>query len=227
MSGQRGRAKSSNIDLMEKYHYVGIRYLFTQKCIMDFKLLFEDFPERIIPYDYETYFANQDRFVMVTTNCLTGKAEYLEERSSSARVMDIVRASSSLPFVSPITYVDGIPMLDGGIVDSIPVEYAINQGHRNIVVVLTRNKGYRKKDSRMPLSKITYRKYPALRRALQERNATYNKTMDLIERLEEEGKILVIRPVRPVEVSRMEKDVSKLTALYQEGYEVALPSYCP
>lgn len=222
MSGQRGRAKASNIDLMEKYHYVGIRYLFTQKCIMDFKLLFEDFPERIIPYDYETYFANQDRFVMVTTNCLTGKAEYLEERSSSARVMDIVRASSSLPFVSPITYVDGIPMLDGGIVDSIPVEYAINQGHRNIVVVLTRNKGYRKKDSRMPLSKITYRKYPALRRALQERNATYNKTMDLIERLEEEGKILVIRPVRPVEVGRMEKDVSKLTALYQEGYEVAL-----
>ncbi len=222
MSGQRGRAKASNIDLMEKYHYVGIRYLFTQKCIMDFKLLFEDFPERIIPYDYETYFANQDRFVMVTTNCLTGKAEYLEEKSSSARVMDIVRASSSLPFVSPITYVDGIPMLDGGIVDSIPVEYAMNQGHRNIVVVLTRNKGYRKKNSRMPLSKITYRKYPALRRALQERNATYNRTMDLIERLEEEGKILVIRPVRPVEVGRMEKDVSKLTALYQEGYEVAL-----
>ena len=222
MSGQRGRAKASNIDLMEKYHYVGIRYLFTQKCIMDFKLLFEDFPERIIPYDYEAYFTNQDRFVMVTTNCLTGKAEYLEEKSSSARVMDIVRASSSLPFVSPITHVDGIPMLDGGIVDSIPVEYAINQGHRNIVVVLTRNKGYRKKDSRMPLSKITYRKYPALRRALQERNATYNKTMDLIERLEEEGKILVIRPVRPVEVGRMEKDVSKLTDLYQEGYEVAL-----
>ena len=108
-------------------------------------------------------------------------------------------------------------MLDGGIVDSIPVEYAINQGHRNIVVVLTRNKGYRKKDSRMPLSKITYRRYPALRRALQDRNAKYNRTMDLVERLEEEGKILVIRPVRPVEVGRMEKDVSKLTDLYQEG----------
>ena len=221
MSGQRGRAKKSNIDLMEEHHYVGFKYLLTQGCIMDFKLLFEDFPEKIIPYDYEAYFSNPDRFVMVTTNCITGKAEYFEEKNSSERVMDIVRASSSLPFVSPITYVDGIPMLDGGIVDSIPVEYAINQGYDKLVVILTRNKGYRKKESRMPLAKVTYKKYPNLRKALQERNATYNRTMNLIERLESEGKITVIRPLKPVEVGRMEKDTSKLRALYQEGYDVA------
>ena len=221
MSGQRGRAKVSNIDLMDEYHYVGFRYLLTQRCIMDFKLLFEDFPERIIPYDYDAYFSNPDRFVMVTTNCLTGKAEYLEEKASSARVMDIVRASSSLPFVSPITYVDEIPMLDGGIADSIPVEYAMSQGYERLVVVTTRNRGYRKKEGRMPLAKMTYRKYPNLQQALQERNAVYNRTMDLIERLEDEGRITVIRPVRAVEVSRMEKDPDKLRALYQEGYEVA------
>ena len=221
MSGQRGRAKASNIDLMEKHHYVGYRYLLTQRCIMDFKLLFEDFPEKIIPYDYDAYFSNPDRFVMVTTNCLTGKAEYLEEKTSSARVMDIVRASSSLPFVSPITYVDGFPMLDGGIVDSIPIEFAINQGYEKLVVILTRNKGYRKKIGQMPLAKVAYRKYPHLQRALQERNAVYNRTMDLIDRLEDEGRIIVIRPVRPVEVSRMEKDTDKLRALYQEGYKVA------
>lgn len=221
MSGQRGRAKKSNIDLMEEHHYVGFKYLLTQGCIMDFKLLFEDFPEKIIPYDYEAYFSNHDRFVMVTTNCITGKAEYFEEKKSSERVMDIVRASSSLPFVSPITYVDGIPMLDGGIVDSIPVEYAINQGYDKLVVILTRNKGYRKKESRMPLAKVTYKKYPNLRKALQERNATYNRTMNLIERLESEGKITVIRPLKPVEVGRMEKDTSKLRALYQEGYDIA------
>ena len=221
MSGQRGRARSSNIDLMDKYHYVGLRYLFTQGCIMDFKLLFEDFPEKIIPYDYEKYFSNPDRFVMVTTNCLTGKAEYLEEKSSSARVMDIVRASSSLPFVSPMTYVDGIPMLDGGIADSMPVEYALSQGFEKLVVVLTRNRGYRKKEGGMPLAKLAYRKYPDLQRALQDRNAVYNRTMDLIERLEDEGRITVIRPVKPVNVSRMEKDTSKLAALYQEGYDIA------
>lgn len=221
MSGQRGRARASNIDLMDKYHYIGFRYLLTQRCIMDFKLLFEDFPERIIPYDYDAYFSNPDRFVMVTTNCLTGKAEYLEERSSSARIMDIVRASSSLPFASPITNVDGIPMLDGGIADSIPVEYAISQGYEKIVVVLTRNKGYRKRNSSMTLAKVAYRKYPNLQKALAERNAVYNRTMDLVERLEDEGRIISIRPSKPVEVGRMEKDTSKLAALYEEGYNEA------
>lgn len=222
MSGQRGRAKASNIDLMDEHHYIGFRYLLTQGCIMDFKLLFEDFPERIIPYDYDAYFSNPDRFVMVTTNCLTGKAEYFEEKTSSKRVMDIVRASSSLPFVSPVAYVDGIPMLDGGIADSIPVEYALRQGYEKLVVILTRNKGYRKKESKMRASKVFYRKYPCLQKALSERNAVYNKTMALIERLEEEGRIMVIRPLRPIEVGRMEKDTAKLTALYQEGYDIAM-----
>lgn len=221
MSGQRGRAKSSNIDLMDKHHYVGFKYLLTQGCIMDYKLLFEDFPEKIIPYDYEAYFANTDRFVMVTTNCLTGKAEYLEEKSDSKRVMDIVRASSSLPYVTKITYVDGVPMLDGGIADSIPVEYAQSQGYERMVVVLTRNKGYRKNEKQLPVPKFIYRKYPELRKTLASRNAQYNRTMEMIERLEEEGLMTVIRPVHPIEVDRMEKDTDKLRALYQEGYELA------
>lgn len=221
MSGQRGRARSSNIDLMEKYHYVGFKYMLTQGCIMDFKLLFEDFPEKIIPYDYPAYFSNPDRFVMVTTNCLTGKAEYFEEKSSPERVMSIVRASSSLPFVSKITYVDGIPMLDGGIVDSIPVQYALDQGYEHPVVILTRNKGYRKKDSYIRTAKVFYRKYPQLQKAIFERNIVYNQTMDLIEKLEDEGKITVIRPENPVIVGRMEKDTAKLAALYDEGYKLA------
>lgn len=221
MSGQRGRAKSSNIDLMDKHHYIGLKYLLTQRNIMDFKLLFEDFPERIIPYDYDAYFSNPARFVMVTTNCLTGKAEYFQEKSSSKRVMDIVRASSSLPFVSPITYVDGVPMLDGGIADSIPVRYALSQGYERLVVILTRNKGYRKQNSEMRAAKVFYRKYPNLQKSLSQRNAVYNQTMDLIERLEDEGRITVIRPIRPVEVGRMEKDTAKLTMLYQEGYDIA------
>lgn len=221
MSGQIGRAKTSNIDLMDEYHYIGLKYLFTQRCIMDFRLLFEDFPERIIPYDYNAYFSNSDRFVMVTTDCRTGKAVYFEEKSSAARVMDIVRASSSLPFVCPISYVDGVPMLDGGIADSIPVEYAMSQGYNRLVVVLTRNRGYRKKEGHHTILNLFYRKYPALQKAIADRNRVYNRTMDLIERLEDEGRITVIRPLRPVEVGRMEKDTAKLRALYDEGYVLA------
>lgn len=222
MSGQKGRAKASNIDLMDKYHYVGLKYLLTQGCIMDFKLLFEDFPEKIIPYDYDAYFTNPNRFVMVTTNCLTGKAEYLEERKDPRRVMEIVRASSSLPFVTQITYVDSVPMLDGGICDSIPVEYVLAQGFKDITVILTRNRGYRKSEKPNPFLRLFYRKYPKLQDAIANRNREYNRTMDLIEHLEEEGKITVIRPLKPIEVDRMEKDTAKLRQLYNEGYELGI-----
>lgn len=134
----------------------------------------------------------------------------------------IGRASSSLPFVTKITYVDGIPMLDGGITDSIPIRYALEQGYDHPVVILTRNKGYRKKEGRMRIAKTFYRKYPNLVKTLSERNTIYNQTMDLIEKLKAEGKITVIRPLRPIEVGRMEKDTSKLAALYQEGYDIAM-----
>lgn len=221
MSRQRGRARYSNIDLLEKYNYIGFRHLLTKRNIMDFDLLFHEFPEHILPYDYEAYFSCPERYVMVTTNCLTGEANYFEEKSDKSRVIDIVRASSSLPFVCPITYVDGVPMLDGGIVDSIPLQHAMDDGYKNCVVILTRNRGYRKDSKDLKVPPFVYRKYPKMREALSHRCAVYNRQLDWVERLEDEGKITVIRPLKPVVVDRIERDVKKLTDLYEEGYECA------
>jgi len=221
VSRQRGRAKYSNIDLLEKYNYIGLKHLLKKRNIMDFDLLFNEFPEHILPYDYDAYFASPERFVMVTTNCITGKADYFEEKKDKHRVIDIARASSSLPFVCPVTYVDGIPMLDGGIVDSIPLQRAIADGYVHNVVVLTRNRGYRKeaKDIRVP--SFVYRKYPKLREALSCRCTAYNEQLEMVEQMEDKGEIVVIRPQNPVAVDRIERDVHKLTAFYQEGYECA------
>lgn len=221
LSRQRGRAKYSNIDLLEKYKYIGFKHLIKKRNLLDFDLLFNEFPEHILPYDYDTYFVSPERYVMVTTNCLTGRADYLEEKKDKNRVIDIVRASSSLPYVCPIAYVDGIPMLDGGIVDSIPLKRAFVDGCTRAVVVLTRNRGYRKdsKDIRVP--SFIYRKYPRLRVALSQRSALYNQQLDLVERLEEEGRIVVIRPQKPVVVDRIERDIRKLTDFYDEGYACA------
>lgn len=221
VSRQRGRAKYSNIDLLEKYNYISWKYLISQRNILDFDLLFNKFPENILPYDYQTYFSSPERYVMVTTNCLTGKANYLEEKKDKQRVIDIARASSSLPFVCPITYVDDIPMLDGGIVDSIPLQHAIEEGYERNVVVLTRNRGYRKevKDIRIP--SFIYRRYSMLRKALSHRCTAYNRQLEMVEQLEDEGKICVIRPKKPVIVDRIERNIRKLTDLYEEGYECA------
>lgn len=221
MSEQRGRAKFSNIDLLERYRYIGFRHLLTKGSIMDFELLFEEFPTRIIPYDYERYARCEQRYEMVTTDCATGKACYFEEKSDPGRIIDIVRASSSLPYVCHIARVDGREMLDGGIADSLPIARARDLGYNNNVVVLTRNKGYRKSDKPSFVPPFAYRKYPALRETLRNRNLEYNKQIALIEELEKRGEIVVIRPERPVEVGRMERDVKRLTALYDEGYELA------
>lgn len=221
MSRQRGRARYSNIDLLEKYNYIGLKHLLKKRNIMDFDLLFEDFPEHILPYDYDTYFRSPERYVMVTTNCLTGEANYFEEKRDPKRVIDIVRASSSLPFVCPIAYVDGIPMLDGGIVDSIPLLRARSDGFTHNVVVLTRNRGYRKESKDLKVPPFLYRKYPKVREALSRRCRVYNEQLELVERMEDEGEITVIRPLKPVVVDRIERDVRKLSELYEEGYECA------
>ena len=221
MSQQRGRARYSNIDLLEKYHYIGFRHLLSKRNIMDFDLLFYAFPEKIIPYDYEAYANCSERYEMVTTSCHTGQACYYEEKRDPVRIIDIVKASSSLPFVCPISYVDGKPMLDGGIADSIPLQRARSMGFDNNVVVLTRNKGYRKPEKQGVMLPFFYKDYPELRAAIRGRNALYNNQVGEVEMLEQEGQVTVIRPVRPIEVGRMERDLSKLVALYDEGYKCA------
>ena len=221
MSRQRGRARYSNIDLLDKYRYISLKHLILKGNIMDFDLLFDDFPNRIIPYDYPAYAACEERFEMVTTSCHTGRACYFEEKHDPERIIDIVKASSSLPFVSPVSYVDGEPMLDGGIADSIPLLRARELGFDNNLVVLTRNKGYRKSERAIRLPRFVYKQYPQLRAALERRNALYNEQLALIERLEAEGTLTVLRPERPIEVGRIERDTRKLVALYDEGYAVA------
>ena len=218
VSHQPRRARISNIDYLERYKYIGIRHLVTQGCIFDRDLLYDKFPNQYLPFDFDTFFNSEMEFEMVTTNCRTGLPMYLSERHDRQRALDIVRASSSLPYVSKIVDVDGEPMLYGGIVDSIPVERAIAKGFPRNVLVLTRNKGYRSTGRDHKTPRFVYRNYPRLRVALSHRIEAYNAQLDTIDRMEAEGRVLCIRPERPMEVGRIEKDTAKLERLYEEGF---------
>lgn len=136
--------------------------------------------------------------------------------------MKICRASSSMPLVCPIVNVDGIPYLDGGLADSIPVKHVQEKGLKKIVLILTRPEGYRKKPTSKAVGKLyrkMYSKYPALVRTCIRRPVMYNRTEEYIEKLEKEGNIFVLRPeMKPV--SRLEKDYDKLMAFYDHGYEM-------
>lgn len=220
-SHQRGRGKYIFADLQAERHYLGVRNIFRYRSIMDMDLLYHELPESLWPYDYAAYKANPMRVESVATDCLTGKAVYLEEKEDPERIIDIVRASSSLPFACPIAQVDGIPMLDGGIADSIPLQRAIDQGYKHAVVVLTRHRGYRKEEKPLRIPSFVYSRYPQLREALRTRGERYNAQLAMVEQLEQEGRIIVVRPNHPVEVARIETNMDKMNELYCHGFEMA------
>ena len=218
MSRQPRRARYSNIDMLRKYGYISLKHLIERGSIFDPNILYERFPAEIIPFDYKTYADNPAIYEMVTTNCLTGQAEYLSEKQDGRRLTAIAKASSSLPYVAQITKVDGIPMLDGGIVDSIPVLRATGQGHPFNIVVMTRNKGYRSSEPDVKIPPIIYKEFPRLRVALSHRVEVYNEQLEMVERMERWGEILIIRPQRKMEVGRTCSDIEKLERLYEEGF---------
>ena len=218
MSRQPRRARYSNIDMLQKYGYISLKNLLTQGSIFDPNILYDRFPNEIVPFDYDAYLNNPATFEMVTTNCLTGRAEYLSEKRDAARMTAIAKASSSLPYVAQITEVDGVPMLDGGITDSIPVVRAIDMGYSPNVVVLTRNRGFRSAEPDFKVPRLFYKEYPRLRVALSHHVEAYNQQLELIERMEDWGEVIVIRPQRPMEVDRLCRDTAKLERLYEEGF---------
>ena len=205
----------------ENSYYYGIREFVKEKSLMNMDLIFDKYPNELFPFDFETYFDSEIHCELVTTNCITGKAEYMTEDHDRDRLMKICRASSSMPLLTPIVNVDGTPYLDGGLADSVPLGRARKLGNKKIVIVLTKNQGYRKKVISPALQRVyrrAYKSYPNLVRTIFRRSFEYNKLMNHIDQLEKAGKIFVIRPqVKPV--SRLERSKESLEAFYEHGYQ--------
>ncbi len=223
VSRQIGRTRDCMIptDKNGKYIY-GFRKVVKEKSLMNMDLIFDEYPKRLYPFDFETYFQSDITCEIVTTNCRTGQAEYMQEHQDNDRLMRLCRASSSMPLITPIVNIDGEPYLDGGLADSVPIEHAVEIGNEKIVVILTRNKGYRKKTMSPGMIRVyrkAYQSYPNLVKAILTRSFQYNRTMNKIERMEREGQIFVLRPqVKPV--ARLERDTETLQSFYQHGYDL-------
>lgn len=228
VSKQPGRTRDCMIQKDKEYsYYYGFRKFIKEKSLMDMDMVFDRYPNEIYPFDYDTYFASDIECEIVTTNCVTGRAEYMTEDSDKQRLMKICRASCSMPLICPMVNVDGIPYLDGGLADSIPIERAMEIGNGKSIVILTRNPGYRKKmpsRATVQLYRRAYKKYPNLIRSIVNRSIVYNRTMKLLEQQEAEGKIFVLRPLIPT-VSRLEKDYDALLHFYEHGYRLMRKEY--
>ena len=203
-----------------KYYY-GIRDFVKEKSLMNMDLIFDKYPKELLPFDFETYFNSEINCQIVTTNCLTGKAEYMTEDSDNDRLMKLCRASSSMPLLTPIVNIDNVPYLDGGLADSVPIRRAQQMENEKIVVILTKNQGYRKSVLSPTMQRVykrAYKSYPNLIRTIFRRSFEYNKTMNYLDQLEKRGEIFILRPqVKPV--SRLERNKETLHAFYEHGYK--------
>ena len=216
LSKQRGRALRYNKRFAKDKRYMGIRSLIKTGNVINKEFAFEVVPKELDVFDEETYKNSGIPFYATVTNVETGKPEYMEVKDVFEQ-MDVLRATSSMPFVSKMVELDGKPYLDGGISDSIPIDECKKMGYEKIIVVLTRPIEYRKSKPKDWMAKLKYGKYPNLVNTINNRYKNYNDTVEKIIDMEKRKEIFVIRPSKLVEMKRIEHDENKLQEMYDLG----------
>ena len=227
-SRQIGRSCRVSLAFCNDGRYVGAQSLMTTGRIVGYDFLLNDVQDRLDPFDNEAFGKNPMELYVTATDAIFGTAAYLPVKSSVLDI-DAVRASTSLPLVTPMVELDGHKYVDGGVADSVPVEHVLEEaGFDRAVVVLTQDRTYEKGPYEFtPAARAAYGNYPYLLEALETRHERYNEQRTHIWDYEKQGRALVAVPDRPVEVGHVEHDAAKLLDLYIQGRQVAkrmLPS---
>jgi len=222
LSKQKGRNKTVTIEYASDPRYISWKNYFKNRQFFGMDFIFDEIPNKHVPYHYDVFYNNPSEFVVGTTDCLTGKPVYFKKQDYEMDLLTVLRASSSLPFIAPeIRFKDKI-LLDGGISDPIPIKKAQKDGFKKNIVILTRNEGYLKKPSKFHfLINRKYPEYKGLQHSLRKRYQIYNETVSYLENEEKAGNALIIRPSKPLKVGRMERNPERLEELYNQGYEDA------
>lgn len=221
VSKQKGRS----IRYYKKYcndpRFMGIRSWIKTGDFIGSDFCYHELPEKLDLYDNEAFLAAATKFYAVCTDVETAQPEY-HQFIDMFKEIDYLRASASLPYFSRIVEIEGRKYLDGGCSDSVPIEAFYKMGYEKNVIVLTRPAGYRKKPEHPALSSIIYKKYPKFADLLKKRYLYYNETMEKIEQMEKDGKVLVIRPEMALNIGRLENNPEKTQEIYDVGYQDGL-----
>lgn len=219
VSKQKGRNRKVNVELPSDKRYMGLRHLLTTGSYFNMNFVFGEIPTRLVPFDEKAFFKNPAEFDVITTSLNTGESViFTKKEIENIGVDKALVASSSIPLISKPVDIGGQLFFDGGVSDSIPAKYALSK-HEKSVVVLTRPKGYRKKNmGGKLLFKLAFRKYPEFLKTLLKRNEEYNKTLDFCDQMEKDGKLFIIAPSPEFAIGRTEKSFEKRVGLYNHGY---------
>ncbi len=221
LSKQRGRSFRINTAYLSDGRYVGVKNFFKTGSMFGMDFIFDEIPHKLDPFDYDTFLKTKCEFYAGVTDVQTGKPAYfgIEAMNHDTTVL---RASSAIPVFSPIVEFRGRKFLDGGTSDPIPVKKALADGCDKLVIVLTQHRDYVKSPEKFrAVYRHLYGRYPEMVATLDRRYQVYREAKELAFELEKNGKAIVIAPEHPVGLDRFEKDITKLRALYDEGYRDA------
>ena len=216
VSGQKERAIRYNKKYARDKRYMGFYSWITTGNAVNKEFAFYEIPFKLDVFDQEKFKQSKIDFYVVMTNVESGKPEYVLNKDVFKQ-MEYLRATSALPFASKIIEINGKKYLDGGISDSIPIDYCEGLGYDKIILVLTRPKNTHKEDKLNFLYKLVYRKYPNLVERLINMGKDYEVVLKKIKNLETENKIFVIRPPKVLKIGRLEKNEDKIQNVYDIG----------
>lgn len=220
-SRQAGRAIRYNTAYAKDSRYSGIKSLLTTGDYFNAAFAYHTLPKELDKFDDQAFEENPMEFYAVCTDVLTGKAVYKRLQRSGDIAYDWIRASASMPLVSRVVELEGWKLLDGGVADSIPLEYFESIGYERNVVVLTQPRGYVKEHNRlMPLMRIALRKYPQMVKAMDCRHVMYNRQLEYVCRAEHEGRCLVITPDAKLPIGHISHDPAEMRRVYEMGRQM-------
>ena len=217
-SRQPGRAIRYNKRFARDSRYSGLKSLLTSGDYFNARFSYHIVPKKYDVFDNDTFEANPMAFVVVCTDVTTGKAVYQQLDECNYDTYEWIRASASMPVVSKVVWINGLGLLDGGVSDSIPLEYAEKNGYGHNVVILTQPQGYQKEHNRlMPLIRLGLRKYPLMVEAMDKRHLMYNRQLEYVAEAERQGRCLVIRPDERLNIGHVCHDPELMERIYQTG----------
>ena len=220
-SKQPGRAIRYNTRFAKDKRYSGLKSLLTTGDYFNAQFGYHIVPYQYDIFDVETFEQNPMEFIVVCTDVLTGQAVYHKMERVDFDELEWLRASASMPLASKVVEVAGRKLLDGGVADSIPLEYFESIGYDRNVVILTQPEGYTKQRTKlMPLMRIGLRHYPEMVQAMDRRYLMYNRELEFVRQAEREGRCLVIRPDEKLPIGHISHDPEEMKRVYQIGREM-------
>ena len=220
-SRQPGRAIRYNKRFARDSRYSGLRSLLTTGDYFNAAFGYHVIPRQYDVFDNAAFSQNPMEFVAVCTDVETGQPIYKRLTEATDATYDYIRASASMPLCSKVVCLEGHKLLDGGVSDSIPLEWAEHNGYERNVVILTQPLGYRKTHTRlMPLMRIGLRRYPRMIEAMDSRYLMYNRQLDYVGQAEREGRCLVIRPDAKLPIGHVCHNPEQMEHVYQIGREM-------